>query len=409
MRYIYSVLISLAWQFLQLFSLFNPKLKDFSKGRNINSDDIILKSPIWVHCASVGEFEQARPLIELIKDTDPEQHILLSFFSPSGFNHLQSYKFAEHVCYAPFDTPKQVKKFLKKFRPKALLLIKYEFWKNTLHYCSLENIPVYSVSSIFREDQHFFRWYGSFFKSDLLKVNHFFVQNQTSKDLLKSLGIKNVSVTGDTRFDRVIAIAEKSIHVEGIKNYTLNSRSVIAGSTWPEDEGVLFNAFKQMPANWKLIIAPHEVNSKRIEEILELFKSYEPLRLSGATDKQMEDCKVLIIDSIGLLNRIYRYADICFIGGAFSTGLHNILEAAVWGKPIIHGPEYQKFKEADDLIKLGGSISARSISEAAKILIDLSCNDLQQKEMSKVSQEYVYQNKGASEKVISFLKTQGIF
>ncbi|MFK7757500.1 MAG: 3-deoxy-D-manno-octulosonic acid transferase [Flavobacteriales bacterium] len=409
MRLIYSAFASLVWLCLKLLSLSNKKLKEFTQGRTSASESSELEDPIWVHCASVGEFEQARPVIELIKASHPEQDILLTFFSPSGFNHLSSYELVEHVCYAPFDTPAQVKAFLTTYKPKVLLLIKYEFWKNMLYFCSKNSIPVFSVSAIFRQNQRFFNWYGSLFKADLRRITHFFVQNESSRLLLNSIEINKTTVTGDTRFDRVVAIAEKSMEVESIKKYCEHTHVIIAGSTWAQDEEALVNAYDQLDSDWKLIIAPHEVNAERIQEVLERFKHHSPACLSGAKDNELKRSRVLIIDSIGLLNRTYRHADLCYVGGAFGAGLHNSLEAAVWGKPLVHGTNYDKFQEATDLAQLGGSLPAKTIVDATKNLLILAKDEALRTKMGSAAQHYVHRNKGASLKVFSILESEGIF
>ncbi len=410
MLFIYDLIMHLVWCSLKCISPFNPKIKEFTSGRKLQRDaSKILTGAIWFHCASVGEFEQGRPIIEKIKKSNSSQKILLSFFSPSGFNHLKDFQLADSIVYAPFDTSHAVNRFLNLYQPTALILIKYEFWKNLIHYSHQRSIPIFSVSSIFRKDQHYFKWYGNIFVPDLQRISHFFVQNESSKELLLSIGIKQITISGDTRFDRVIDIAENSVDVENVKEYCTNKKCLIAGSTWPEDEAVLHDAFAEFSNDWVLIIAPHEVKKSRIEAISKQFQAFKSIALSGASSADLSDNRVLIVDSIGLLNRIYRYADVCYVGGAFGTGLHNILEAAVWGKPIVHGPEHAKFKEATDLSTIGGSIVCQTKEEGVKALVQLQSDHEVRTTKGGLSKQYVYQNMGASLKVISYLKSKGIF
>jgi len=404
---LYNVFSYFAWFALQCGTPFSKKLKEFISGRK-SRNSVNEKNAIWFHCASVGEFEQARPLIEKIKTSNPFEKILVSFFSPSGFNHYQNFELADDICYAPFDTPKQVNDFLNVHQPRALILVKYEFWKNMIRGCHSQDIPVYSVASIFRENQRFFGVFQGFFKSDLKRIKHFFVQNTSSEKLLSKIGISSVSVIGDTRFDRVIEIAEKSQKIESIRSFCQGANILVAGSTWPTDEKLLEKCYSELK-NWKIIIAPHDVQSSRIKDILKTFDMHQPVVYSGAKSEEIKNSKALIIDSIGMLNRVYSESDVCYVGGAFGAGLHNILEAAVYGKPVIHGPRIEKFQEAKDLLEKGGSFCISTLEQDKDSVLEIFNNEEIRSRMGEIAKNYVYENLGASVKVISHLKKDGIF
>ena len=403
---VYSFFSQLVWLALQCLTPFNKKIKDFVRGRKHVLEDS-LTDVIWFHCASVGEFEQARPLIEFIKSENAKEKIVVTFFSPSGYNNFKNYRLADHVSYLPFDTPNQVSKFLNYFRPKVLMLIKYEFWPNLIRLTKKNETPIYSVASIFRKEQRFFGSFGQLFLSDLKKVKHFFVQNEESKTLLSEAGIKDSSVIGDTRFDRVIEIAEKSQTIGPVASFCENSNILVAGSTWLPDEKILELCLLELEG-WKFILAPHDVKNSRIQEVKKVFENHSPVVYSGAKSNDFKNAKVLIIDSIGMLNRVYREADLCYVGGAFGAGLHNILEAAVYGKPIIHGPKIDKFKEAEDLLKKGGTFKIENFNTDKNAVLSIFNNPDTRAEMGAIAKEYVYENLGASLKVISRLKQDSI-
>lgn len=410
MGFIYDLGLNFAWLVLKCMALFNTKIKAFVKGRQNQKSTSNITSPLWFHCASVGEFEQARPLIEFAKKNYPSQDILLTFFSPSGFNHLQDYPLANTVLYSPFDTKRQVRQFLNLYQPKSVILIKYEFWKNLIGESSQLGIPVYSVSSIFRESQHFFKWYGRFTIKNLQKIKFFFVQNKESKRLLQEIGIHESLVTGDTRFDRVIDISHKSVNLDIFSDFlSENEKCIVAGSTWPKDEELIQKALKEMGSNWKLVIAPHEVHNERIEDILKLFSQDQPLRLSSASSHELKSSRVVVVDSIGILNRLYNLGNICYVGGGFGNGIHNILEAAVWGKPLLFGPNHEKFAEAKELRSLGGGISFDNIDCGVKELLELKSNQSELIRRGEISKEYIMKNEGATAKIFKHLEDSGIF
>jgi len=407
---IYDWSMNLAWLTLKFIGVFNAKIKAFVQGRNNQETITNITSPIWFHCASVGEFEQARPLIENIKRNYPTQDILLTFFSPSGFNHLQDYPLVDAVLYSPFDTRRQVRTFLKLYQPKSVILIKYEFWKNLINETWKMGTPIYSVSSIFRESQHCFRWYGKSSAKDLQKIKFFFVQNNTSKNLLKSIGITQSTVTGDTRFDRVIDISNKSRELDISSDFLYeNDKCIVAGSTWPKDEELMLKALVKMSGDWKLIIAPHEVNEDRIESIIQLFSKDHVSRLSTSSDDELKWNRVIVIDSLGLLNRLYKLGDICYVGGGFGDGIHNILEAAVWGKPVLFGPNHKKFTEAKELQHLGGGISFDSIENGVEKILELKSDHSEIIRRGQASKEYVFKNEGATAKIFRHFEGSGIF
>lgn len=316
---------------------------------------------IWFHASSLGEFEQGRPMIEKVKAEHPEYKVLLTFFSPSGYEVRKNYSGADVICYLPFDTPYRVKKFMNLANPAIAIFIKYEFWGNYLNELKQRGIPVYIISAIFRPDQLFFQWYGKPYRKMLHCFNHLFVQDERSKALLTEYGITNVTVTGDTRFDRVLDVRRQAREIPVVEKFVKNKKgeqvlTLVAGSSWPQDETLLLRYFNEHP-EMKLIIAPHEIHREHLMYIESLLKR-PSVRLSeaaGDTNLSGKDC--LIIDSFGLLSSIYRYGQIAYIGGGFGTGIHNTLEAAVYGIPVLFGPKYHKFKEAKELIAVGGGFS----------------------------------------------------
>lgn len=312
---------------------------------------------IWFHASSLGEFEQGRPMMEKIKASHSEYKILLTFFSPSGYEVRKNYKGADVICYLPFDTPYRVKKFLNLANPAIVIFIKYEFWGNYLSELKRRGIPVYIISAIFRPDQLFFQWYGKLYRKMLYCFSHLFVQDGRSEKLLREFGITNVTVAGDTRFDRVLDVRDQARALAVIEKFLRNksgeeSLVMVAGSSWPQDEAIFIPYFHEHP-EMKLIIAPHEIHREHLLSIQAMLKR-PSVRLSEAHEDDLADKDCLIIDSFGLLSSIYRYGQIAYIGGGFGAGIHNTLEAAVYGVPVLFGPNYHKFKEAKDLIAVGG-------------------------------------------------------
>lgn len=353
---------------------------------------------IWFHAASLGEFEQGRPLIERIRERYPEYKILLTFFSPSGYEVRKNYKGADIVCYLPFDKPRNVNKFLDIVHPCMVFFIKYEFWKNFLSELHKRRIPVYSVSSIFRKDQVFFKWYGGFYRDVLTNFDQLFVQNETSKRFLAKIGIQKVSVVGDTRFDRVVEIREEAKDLPLVKLFKGDSLTMVAGSSWAPDEDLFIEYFNNHP-ELKLIIAAHVIDENHLVEIIgKLNRPY--VRYSKATEQNVLKADCLIIDCFGLLSSIYRYGEIAYVGGGFGAGIHNILEAAVYGVPVIFGPRYQKFREATYLIESGGGFSILNYAELSALLTRLTKDKDFLGGSGKNADNYVKQNTGATEKIL---------
>ena len=316
---------------------------------------------IWFHASSLGEFEQGRPMIEQIRKVHPEYKILLTFFSPSGYEVRKNYAGADVVCYLPFDTPGRVEQFLDLANPAMAIFIKYEFWGNYLHTLQQRGIPVYIISAIFRREQLFFQWFGKPYRKMLDCFNHLFVQDERSKALLEEYGIRNVTVAGDTRFDRVIDVYHQAKQIPLVERFIKGTDGLqpplvfVAGSSWPEDEAIFIPYFERHP-EMKLIIAPHEIHEGHLKSI-EARLHRPTIRLSQATEQNVADQDCLIVDSFGLLSSLYRYGQIAYIGGGFGAGIHNTLEAAVYGMPVLFGPRFQKFKEAKDLIAVGGAFT----------------------------------------------------
>lgn len=354
---------------------------------------------IWFHAASLGEFEQGRPLIERIRERHPEYKILLTFFSPSGYEVRKNYKGADIVCYLPFDKPRNVHKFLDIVHPCMAFFIKYEFWNNFLSELHKRRIPVYSVSSIFRKEQVFFKWYGGFYRNVLGNFDQLFVQNETSKRFLAKIGINKVTVVGDTRFDRVLEIKGEAKNLPLVKRFKGDSLTLVAGSSWPPDEDLFIEYFNTHP-QMKLIIAAHVIDENHLVEIISKLKR-PYIRYSKASEQNVLNADCLIIDCFGLLSSIYRYGEIAYIGGGFGAGIHNILEAAVYGIPVIFGPRYQKFMEAKHLLEVKGGFTIRTFDELDSLLDKLTTDKSFLEESGKNADDFVKKNLGASERILS--------
>ena len=367
---------------------------------------------VWIHAASLGEFEQGRPLIERIKREKPEYKILLTFFSPSGYEVRKDYQEADIVCYLPFDFRKNVTQFLNLTRPQIAIFIKYEFWMNYLNQLRKRKIPTCIISTIFRPNQIFFRWYGRNYRQVLQNFDWFFLQDARSERLLKQLGIRdNTTVSGDTRFDRVYEISQQNKDlplIDKFLNKTENSKdfALVAGSTWEKDEDILISYFNRHP-EMKLIIAPHEFNKERLNQIIS--KITRPVVLyTQASEEEIEKADCLIIDCFGLLSTIYRYGEIAYIGGGFGVGIHNVLEAAVYGIPVIFGPNYSKFKEAADLVQVGGATSISNEGKFSRRMTEFMTYANYKQESGEKAGRYVFDNLGATERIFNkiFLPTQ---
>ncbi len=395
---VYSLLIRAA-------SVFNKKARLFMQGRRNWKNTVSRQVDntaryIWFHCASLGEFEQGRPVIESIKNRFPEYKIVLTFFSPSGYEIRKNYEKADLVFYLPPDTKRNARKFIDIIQPEKVFFVKYEYWYFYISELKKRNIPLYQVSAIFRESQLFFRdsALGKWYRKMLHQFTHFFVQDKKSEELLASIGITNVSLAGDTRFDRVAAIAAGSKELPLVEKFRGESKLLIAGSTWKPDEEMLA-AFINNVDDVKMIIAPHEVSVVNINRLQQMLKTPHVL-YSEAENDNLAAKQVLIIDSIGLLSSLYRYGDVAYIGGGFGVGIHNILEAATFGLPVVFGPNYQKFKEAVDLTKRGGAFTVKDVGELNSILKKLFTDKNYLDETSAVSKKYVAENVGATSLII---------
>ena len=372
MRLLYSISICAYAVSIRIASLFNAKARLWIRGRRNIFKELKTKIQssahpfIWFHCASLGEFEQGRPVMEQLKKEHQDIKIILTFFSPSGYEIRKNYTGADHVFYLPLDTPLNAKKFISIVKPTAAFFVKYEFWFNYLNELKNNAIPVYLISGIFRRDHYFFKNYSSWFRKQLAAFNHFYLQDEESQRLLHSIGYKNTTIAGDTRFDRVYEVSKNVKEIPLIEYFKQQQPLFIAGSTWEPDEAIL-SEFDFAASGFKLIIAPHEISEVRIQHILTKFRK-NAMRFSQATAEKIHTADVLIIDNIGMLSSIYQYGTMGFIGGGFGKGIHNILEAAAFGLPVLFGPNYKKFEEAKELVHLRGAFVVLDSSELQKII-----------------------------------------
>ncbi|WP_317130439.1 3-deoxy-D-manno-octulosonic acid transferase [Pedobacter frigidisoli] len=382
--------------------MFNTKAKLFINGRKKIFDQIAEKinpndKHVWFHFASLGEFEQGRPVLEKLKSLYPQRKIVVTFFSPSGYEIRKNYALAD-VFYLPIDTPSNAKRFVKAINPEMAIFTKYEFWHFYFKELADQNIPLYVISGIFRPSQAFFKWYGGFYRNILKSVTYFFVQNEESKNLLVSIGLNNVIINGDTRFDRVYENAQLPKKLETIERFIGDSPSLICGSTWPEDEKLLSVLPAKYP-DWKFIIAPHEIHESHIESIEKQF-SAGTLRFSVFDAETInQNSNILIIDNIGMLSSLYQYGKLAYIGGGFGTGIHNTLEAAAFGLPVIFGPKYDKFQEAKDLIAIGAAKSISSTTELINAFDELIVDE----KAAVAARNYVEDKKGATDQIIAMI------
>ncbi|MBN2891654.1 MAG: 3-deoxy-D-manno-octulosonic acid transferase [Bacteroidales bacterium] len=403
-RFFYSIGIRGYAFLVWLASFFNPKAKLWIKGRKnifakISQLNIASENVIWFHVSSLGEFEQARPLIEKIKRQNTSKKILITFFSPSGYEIRKNYESADYVFYLPVDTKKNANLFLKLINPSLVFFVKYDFWVNYIQQIHKKNIPLFLVSGVFRRNQIFFKRKGKKYAEVLKCFNHFFVQDKESLFLLKNIGIETVTIAGDTRFDRVIEISEKSVDFNIIEEFAGNSICFVAGSTWPSDEKIISQFINSNVDDIKFIIAPHNIEENRIIDLLQLLNK-KVVRYSKANLESVSEYQVLIIDNIGMLASIYKYGKIAYIGGGFGAGIHNILEAAVYGMPVIFGPNFKKFNEAKDLIELKAAFSITD-SEEFNTIVKTFLSDLNFiSATSEKAKNYVCKNKGASQVIM---------
>lgn len=418
---IYNIVIYFVLWGIAIASLFNEKVRKMWRGEREAFK--ILKQKvdpnakyIWFHAASLGEFEQGRPLMERIRKDYPQYKILLTFYSPSGYEVRKNYEGADIICYMPVDTRLNAIRFLRLVRPVMAFFIKYEFWSNFLHILKHRNIPTYSVSSIFREDQVFFKWYGRSYAGVLKCFTRFFVQNEESKRLLEGIGITAVDVVGDTRFDRVLQIKEAAKQLpicEAFRTGVASSQSAdvphhdfkvfVAGSSWPPDENIFIPFFNEHK-DWRLLIAPHVIAEEHLKLILSLIKGKKVVHYTQTTPEEAAEADVLIIDCFGLLSSMYNYGDVAYIGGGFGVGIHNTLEAAVWNMPVIFGPNNKKFQEAQGLLKSGGGFEINTYDDFSSLMGSLMNDETFLKQAGDKAGAFVAHLAGATDKVLASVK-----
>jgi len=408
---VYNIVIYLYLLGVAVCSIFNRKVKKMWRGERQAISILKEKidpsaSYVWFHAASLGEFEQGRPLIERIRARHPEYKILLTFFSPSGYEVRKDYSGADIVCYLPLDTIRNARRFLRTVRPVMTFFIKYEFWYNYLHILRHRNVPVYSVSSIFRPDQVFFRWYGKNYAHVLKCFTKYFVQNEESKALLAKIGVTDVEVIGDTRFDRVLEVKDNPKQLPIVDAFKSGSpdgngkggKLFVAGSSWQPDEDVFISYFNGR-AGWKMIIAPHVIGEDHLKQILSKV-SGKAVRYTEATVEEAAKADVLIIDCFGLLSSVYRYGDVAYVGGGFGVGIHNVLEAAVWGVPVVFGPNNHRFQEARELLAVGGCHEIGGAGEFAALMDKFDSDESFRAECGRKSGDYVKSKAGVSDRIL---------
>ena len=411
MSFLYTIGIWVYTFAIKVAALFNKKALKWVKGREnweLNFEKPAFQNQIvvWFHCASLGEFEQGRPVMEVLKKEYPSYKILLTFFSPSGYEVRKNYEGADWIYYLPADTAANAQRFIDLVKPSLAVFVKYEFW---FHYFSVLNsrqVPILSISTIFRKNQSFFKWYGKFYREILELVTHFFVQNQTSLQLLQSIGIHHVTLAGDTRFDRVNQIAQTRKEFELVKLFKANSPVFVVGSCWNEDMEVLLPLINHPSySSVKWIIAPHEIHSATMDRWKASINRSATYYSELPHNKSINKSDILIIDNVGILSALYQYADFAWIGGAYGKGLHNILEAATFGLPIFFGNNnYQKFQEANDLIDAGSAWSIKDVAELFERFKPLYDNEELRKQKATISSNYVSSNTGATDLIVDFIK-----
>jgi 3-deoxy-D-manno-octulosonic-acid transferase len=411
MLFLYNIVVHIAGIFLKLLALFSPKLKLFVAGRKtvietLNSKINASDKTIWFHAASLGEYEQGLPVIEKVKTTYPNHKIVVSFFSPSGYEVRKNNTVADVTVYLLLDTKSNATKFIEAAQPEMVFFIKYEFWPNYLNELKARNIPIYLISGIFREKQAFFKWYGGFYRNALNTFNHFFVQNDSSKKLIQKLGFNNITVSGDTRFDRVATILDRNNQLDFLEEFKAHKTTIVIGSSWPKDEDLLINYINNSSSDVKFIIAPHNIKKEQIESLKSSIQKATVL-FSEKENKSLADFQVFIIDTIGILTKIYSYADIAYVGGGFGNpGVHNILEPATFGIPIIIGPNFSHFAEATALVHAEGCITIQNqieLNEAFDLLLN---NEDERHEKGHICETFVQMNKGATNTILQYINNK---
>lgn len=407
MQFLYTLSIRLYHLAVQLASVFNRKAALWVQGRKGLLETIALTidhndTHVWFHCASLGEFEQGRPVIERFRKEHPEMKIVLTFFSPSGFQVRKDYNGADYVFYMPLDTPRNARRFVAYLQPRLAVFVKYEYWFNHLNALHEQNIPVVFISAIFRKEQMFFRWWGAWFRSQLKKITYFFLQDKASRELLYSIGVRNAVISGDTRFDRVCQVRNNPASFPKVERFVQGSIIVMGGSTWPADEQLLAHFIARKHQGLKFILVPHEIDPEKIRK-LEAQLEGPVVKYSEYNEEAFKEARVLIVDQVGMLSSLYQYASLALIGGGFGKGIHNILEAAAYGMPVIFGPNYHKFAEARELVKLGGAFPVTNQQQFEKAVEFLLGNYNHLTTASRIAGEYVTRKKGATDTILVFI------
>ncbi|RBA29565.1 3-deoxy-D-manno-octulosonic acid transferase [Flavobacterium tibetense] len=413
MLFLYNLVVLLAAQLLKIVALFSPKMKLFVDGRKSVFQTLTDKiqttdRTIWFHAASLGEYEQGLPVIEAIKKQFPNHKIVVTFFSPSGYEVRKNNTVADVTVYLPLDSISNAKQFIKLVHPEMAFFIKYEYWPNYLNELKNQNIKTYLISGILREKQAFFKWYGGFYRNALKTFDYFFVQNESSKKLLQSIGFTNVKVSGDTRFDRVVSILERDNSLDFIEQFKDNKTTIVIGSSWPKDESLLVNYINQSSDDVKFIIAPHNIKPEQIHSLYKQINKtkfkFSDYSIETLRKPNLENYQVFIIDTIGILTKIYSYADIAYVGGGFGNpGVHNILEPATFGVPVIIGPNYSHFAEATALVNMEGCISIQNQTQLNEAFDLLLHNEDERLEKGHVCSTFVQMNKGATQTIMNHI------
>lgn len=410
MNIIYNLFIRLYGLGISVAAWFNPKAKLWKKGRE-NWQQQMKKSiepfakVIWIHCSSLGEFEQGRPVIEEMRKKYLNHQIAVSFFSPSGYEVRKDYQGADYIFYLPLDTPKNAEKLIEILRPEMLVLVKYEYWYNLLKQLEKRQIPVVVISAVIKEKSLFFKSWGKWFREIMLGIDHFFVQEENSKLLLNSIGIDQVTVSGDTRFDRVKEILLANESLDFVKTFKGNSKLIVAGSTWAEDEEILLNWINNhLPKDWKVIIAPHDIVEKRVQSLAEALNKKTAV-YTQSNAEEMNDAQILLVDTIGLLTKIYAYSDVSYVGGGFTkSGVHNTLEPAVYGVPILFGPNYQNFFEAMELVEQLAAVSFKDFADFDAELKWLIAQEVERKVRGKNAFNYIQSQPNATATILEYVQ-----
>ena len=410
MRFLYSIAIRCYSGLISLASVFgNKKAQLWSEGRVGQWDKLRSDNDdewIWFHVSSLGEFEQGLPLMESIKKEFPSYKLLLTFFSPSGYEPRKNFQLADMVAYMPSDTIANAKRLVNSFNIKAAFFVKYDFWFNYMKVLHDNDIPLYYISTLLHKNHYFFKFYSSWFRKQLRNVTHYFVQNDETASLLRSIGIDEVTITGDTRFDRVYDIARQSQSFPEIEDFIGDRQCIIAGSSWPTDERFLLPFVERMPDNYCMIVAPHDISDSHIKQITSQLDNYQLYSQQSTADSQQPTAKVLVINTIGILKKIYKYARFAYVGGGFMSSIHNTQEALVFGCPVVIGPKYHRFVEAVDLVKLGGMFSVNNQQELDDIFSRLMNDEAFYQQASGKCNDYVQLSVGATDKIIGYLKSE---